>query len=218
MTFRDQTLGEIAAKQPGATRVLLRHRLDFCCGGGRTLAAACAQAGLDADAIARELDGEPQTDEIAWDTRPAWELMDHIESRYHATLRRDVPPLLQAARKVERVHAQKPAVPAGLAMVLTAFWDELQEHMQKEELVLFPALRNGANAGRVAAPIRTMMRDHDVHAAALRRVRELTDDLVAPAHACATWRALYDGLVELERELMEHIHLENHVLFARAAA
>jgi regulator of cell morphogenesis and NO signaling len=72
--------------------------------------------------------------------------------------------------------------------------------------------------GRIGAPIRTMLREHDVHAFALRRVRELTGDLIAPAHACATWRALYDGLAELERELMEHIHLENHVLFPRADA
>lgn len=65
-------------------------------------------------------------------------------------------------------------------------------------------------------PIRVMMQEHDDHGASLRRLRELATDFVPPPEACATWRALYAGLRRLESELVEHIHLENNILFPRA--
>ena len=77
-------------------------------------------------------------------------------------------------------------------------------------------IRRGVPGDHVAGPVHVMMQEHDDHAVNLARIRELTDDRQAPAHACATWRALYDGLGVLEAELMQHIHLENHVLFPRA--
>ncbi len=212
------TLGDLAREQPSATRVFLRHRLDFCCGGKRTLAAACAASGHDADAILRELAAEATTaSDASWDTRPQAELADHIQAHYHDRLRRDFPPLIEAARKVERVHADKPAVPAGLTDVLEAFWSEMQTHMMKEERVLFPMLRQGVRGQHVAMPIRVMEQEHDGHAEHLARIRELTGGMQPPARACATWRALYHGLETTEAELMEHIHLENNILFARAA-
>ena len=216
MEYRQRTLGDLAANHPGATRVFLRNRLDFCCGGKRTLEAACAQAGLDPYAVGRELDAADVLDEHPWEDRSIAELVDHIETRHHAALRRDLPPLIAAARKVERVHADKPGVPAGLADVLAVFWDEMQSHMAREERVLFPALRQGARGAAIAMPIGVMEREHDEHAAALRRIHRLTGDLEAPPHACATWRALYDGLAAVERDLYQHIHLENNVLFERA--
>lgn len=214
-----QTLGDIAAANPVATRVFLRHKLDFCCGGQRTLAEACVRAGLDAEAIAHEITGEigRGDDPARWESRSQHELADHIEQHYHAALRRDVPPLIAAARRVEKVHAEKPAVPAGLADHLTEFWNEMLSHMHKEENILFPMLRRGARGPAVYMPVRVMQQEHDEHSVALARIRELTGDLEIPAHACATWTALYQGLANLEVELMQHIHLENNILFLRAA-
>jgi regulator of cell morphogenesis and NO signaling len=93
--------------------------------------------------------------------------------------------------------------------------DELESHMQKEEHVLFPLILAGRGA-LAAAPIRVMEREHEDHGRNLERLRELAHDFAPPLDACGTWRALYLGLEELEREIMEHIHLENHVLFPRA--
>lgn len=219
MDILDTPLAELARSQPSSTRVFLRHKLDFCCGGKRTLAEACARAGLDPQEVVRELAAEaadPQA--IRWELRPQQELVDHIVARYHEPLRRDLPPLIAAARKVERVHADKPGVPAGLADVLDAFWAELQSHLAKEENVLFPMLCRGMRGPQVYMPVRVMESEHDNHAESLAVIRELTGDLSIPPHACATWTALYRGLRELEAELMEHIHLENNVLFARANA
>jgi regulator of cell morphogenesis and NO signaling len=212
------TLSDLARANPSATRVFLRHRLDFCCGGRQTLAEACAKRGLDTASIVEELEQEASRGDSSptWDTRSQTELADHIESHYHAALRRDLPPLIEAARKVERVHAQKPAVPLGLADVLSEFFAEMQQHMMKEEKVLFPMLRRGAHGEAVYMPVHVMEGEHESHREQLIKIRELTGDLQIPPHACATWTALYHGLEHLEADLMQHIHLENNVLFSRA--
>jgi regulator of cell morphogenesis and NO signaling len=209
------SLGDIAAANPAATRVFLRHRIDFCCRGHRSLADACEEAGLAPAQLVGEIERESTgaDDAVPWETAPLPALVDHIETQYHAALRRDVPALIDAARRVERVHASKPD-PAGLAEHLAAFWAELQAHMEKEEQVLFPLIRRGAPG--VDAPVRIMQQEHVEHSHDLRRIRELTGDLEIPQLACATWTALYHGLAKLEEDLMHHIHLENNVLFARA--
>ncbi len=218
MQNMQMSLGDLAAANPSATRVFLRHRLDFCCGGRRSLTDACREAGLDPATIVDELEQEASRGDTAthWDRRSPSELADHIEGHYHAALRRDLPPLIEAARKVERVHAQKPKVPKGLADVLAEFFAEMQRHMEKEEKILFPLIRRGAHGEAVYMPVRIMESEHDSHREQLARIRELTDDLQLPAHACATWTALYRGLETVESELMQHIHLENNILFSRA--
>lgn len=216
--YTTTSLGDLARSNPSATRVFLRHRLDFCCGGRRSLAEACERLGLDANRIVDELVRETQRSDDApsWENRSQAELVDHIESHYHAALRRDLPPLIEAARKVERVHASKPGVPSGLAKVLEDFSADMQQHMAKEERVLFPMLRRGARGEQVYMPVRVMETEHVSHRVTLEAIRALTDDLRLPPHACATWTALYDGLATVETDLMQHIHLENNILFSRA--
>ena len=211
-----ETLADLAVRLPGASRVFHRHRLDFCCGGRRSLAEACAEKGLEVEELVEELareEGAAAQDD--WATRPPGELAVHIVRRYHEPLRAELPELVRMAQKVERVHAGKPGLPAGLAMHLAAVMEALELHMQKEEQVLFPLIRGGRGA-MAGGPVSIMEREHDEHAVALRRTRELTGDLQSPAAACTTWRALYLRLAALERDLMEHIHLENNVLFPRA--
>jgi len=213
----ETSLAEIARDQPSSTQVFLRHRLDFCCGGRRSLGEACARAGLDAAQILHELAeaaARPGPSD-GWARRSLAELANYIEHHYHAALRRDLPSLIEAAHKVERVHAAKPGVPAGLGAVLARFALELEDHMRKEERVLFPLVRQGARGELVYLPVRMMEREHDGHAAHLAELRRLTGDLAPPPHACATWRALYHGLARIEEDLMQHIHLENNVLFPR---
>jgi regulator of cell morphogenesis and NO signaling len=213
------SLAELARARPGATRVFMRHHLDFCCGGQRSLADACDRAGIDPASVWREIEEESARDAGGasdWAARPLADLVDHIEQHHHAYLRRAVPPLLHAAARVEKVHADKPDVPSGLAALLTAFWAEMQDHMGKEEQILFPMIRQGARGRAVYPPVRVMEQEHDEHGETLAQVRRLTGDLRVPAHACATWTALYDGLEALEADLMQHIHLENNIVFPRA--
>jgi len=211
-----ETLADLAIRLPGASRVFHRHRLDFCCGGRRSLAEACAARGIDPARLVEELGREvAEPAEVDWALRSLPDLIDHILVRFHESLRAELPELVRMARRVEEVHPEKPERPLGLAAHLVSVRAELELHMLKEEQVLFPMIRAGRGA-QTAGPVSVMEREHDEHAVALRRIRQLTGDLVPPPHACTTWRALYLRLDALERELMEHIHLENNVLFPRA--
>lgn len=214
MTDTSTSLSDLATRYPAASRVFHRNRLDFCCGGQRSLVTACQEAGLDADALMAEIvssAGASDAPDLA--ELDTYALVSHILSRYHEPLRSELPRLEQMATKVERVHAEKEGCPKGLAAHLRAWTNEVLDHLEKEESVLFPSIES-PDPSVVAA----LFREHIDHAGALSRTRQLTDDLTPPAEACTTWRALYLGLSDLERELMEHVHIENNILFPRVMA
>jgi regulator of cell morphogenesis and NO signaling len=211
----DTTLAELGSTRPAAARVFLSHGLDCCCKGRRPLAAACAEKGLDAAHVLSEIESAAVPEDLTeWTQRPVSELVQHIVARYHAGLRRDFPALIAMAEKVEARHADKPTVPSGLALHLRAMHAAVLDHLTKEEAILFPAILSGHGAS-CGGPIQVMEAEHTDHGENLAAMRALAGDLVPPPEACTTWRALYVGLETLERELMEHIHLENNVLFPR---
>jgi len=213
----DASLASLATSWAGASRVFLRHGLDFCCHGQQTVAAACTKKGLDVEQVLGELRTEllPAGPAERWDDLPLSHLLVHILDHYHAGHRAELPRLLQMAERVEAVHAAKADCPRGLAAHLRHVAHELEQHMQKEEQVLFPMFLAG-NGTRASDPISVIEAEHEEHGRNLERLRQLAHDFVPPAQACGTWRALYLGLQELERDVMQHIHLENHVLFPRA--
>lgn len=217
----DSRIGDIAASHPMATRVFGRHEIDFCCGGGVPLAKACSERGLAANAVLEEISREIRASgatETNWSEEPLPGLIEHILEHYHEPLREELPRLEAMARKVLRVHGDKD--PQRLATILGVVLElkrELEDHMTKEERVLFPMIleERGAEA---AAPVSVMEHEHAEAGQALARLRRLTDDFTVPAQACNTWRALWAGLESLETDLKNHIHLENNVLFPRALA
>jgi regulator of cell morphogenesis and NO signaling len=213
------TLAELAVTHPGAARVFYRNRLDFCCGGRRPLEDACRERGLEVDTIVSAIEAEDPviTDAPRWDRQPLSDLVSHIVKRYHDRLRVQIPELIAMAAKVEQVHADKQTCPRGLAAHLDDVHVAVIDHLDKEEQILFPMIVNGMGS-RAASPVAVMELEHEHHAENLVRIRQLTADLQPPDEACTTWRALYLGLQQLEQELMEHIHLENNVLFRRALA
>ena len=213
------TLADLAVAHPAASRVFHRRGLDFCCHGRRPLAEACAERGLDADSVIAEIASEETSasDLPRWDEQPVPNLVEHIVGFYHLRLRVELPEIISLAAKVERRHAEKASCPRGLHAHLEEVHCAVLEHLAKEEQVLFPMILGGR--GRMAAgPIHVMETEHVDHAESLQKTRRLTADLVAPEEACPTWRALYLRLRELEAELMDHIHLENNVLFRRVLA
>ena len=141
-------------------------------------------------------------------------LIDHILTRYHEKHREDLASLMPLAAQVERVHADDPDAPTGLAAAIRTLAGEMENHMIKEEMILFPALRAGGGPG-IEHPIAVMRADHDDHAENIALIRRLTCDLTPPEHACGSWRSLYGGLTTLFDDLVAHIALENDVLFPR---
>lgn len=214
-------VGRIATEYPLATRVFARHGVDFCCGGARPLDEACRAAGAEVgtliEEIHRELAARPESP-ARWDQAPLAGLIDHILATYHAPLREELPRLDAMARKVLEVHREKdPAGLVELVQVFAALRAELEAHLQKEEQILFPMIKQG-HGSRTGGPVAVMMHEHEEAGGQLRRLRELTRDYTVPAEACNTWTALWHGLAALESDLHQHIHLENNILFPRALA
>jgi regulator of cell morphogenesis and NO signaling len=216
---RERTVGDIAATLPGATAVFRKFKIDFCCNGDLTLDLAARRRGIAPDDLERALGALGSAGVAA--AMPAvmdsGELIDHIQARYHEAHRRTLPELIVLSRKVEAVHREHPNVPAGLSDVLRQIESELEKHMAKEEETLFPAMRRYANGG-LDASIGELRHEHDDQGALLRRLERITDDFTPPEGACRSWQALYVGAAQLAEDLMEHIHLENNVLFPRFTA
>jgi regulator of cell morphogenesis and NO signaling len=141
-------------------------------------------------------------------------LIDHILTRYHEMHRADLASLGPLADRVERVHADDPDAPRGIARAIRMLAQAMEDHMAKEETILFPAMRAGGGAG-IEHPIAVMRADHDDHAESVALIRRITRDLTPPGHACGAWRSLYGGVAALFEDLAAHIALENDVLFPR---
>ncbi len=220
IALTEQTLGNLACLIPGATRVFRQYKLDFCCGGNTSLRDAASLRALDAQAIAEQLAalGGHSDTQPDWRNESAGTLIEHILERFHERHREQFPELIRLANRVEQVHGNKADCPVGLAEHLWNMQQELESHMLKEEQILFPMLQRGMKLPQSQGPIAVMRFEHDQHGAALERMAELTNDITPPENACNTWRALYRGLEELRDDLMQHIHLENNILFANASA
>lgn len=217
MNYADQLLSDLAIRIPMATELFRKNRLDFCCGGKQTLKAACEKKQLNLENIVNELARLETQKQTSNQDLPLNEMTAFIVERFHQDLRRRFPELELLAQKVERVHADHPACPHGLSQLLDTFHKEMLLHMLKEENVLFPIIDQGKGS-MAMMPVKVMMSEHDSHGRQLDEFHRLTNDFVPPEDACPTWRSLYKGLEKLEEELMEHIHLENNILFPRALA
>ena len=213
-SLAQRTLGDIAVATPGATALFSASRLDYCCGGQTTLAEAAAAKSIDLDVIVADLERLGSTAVAAPAQLDTKALIETIVIRYHRVHSQELPELIRLAKRVEAVHHDHPSVPAGLAELLEQIFGELTTHMQKEELILFPAMAKGGRAN-IAHPIAAMMADHDDHGLRLQALKDITDDIRAPEGACTTWRALYAGLAKFSDDLVEHIHVENNILFPR---
>ncbi len=226
-------LSELAAASLAAVRVFEQHGLDYCCGGARPLEEAAREKGLSAAALIEEIEKSQAASGAERDWRAAGlvELMEHILSTHHEYLKLNLPALSRRLAKVAEVHGSKdPERLKAMTEVYEAMRAELEDHMHKEEVILFPFIERYGWAsaqglpmppvpfGTIANPIRVMEREHTDAGGALERLRELTGGYTLPEWACDTVRALWRGLEEMEQDLHMHIHLENNILFPRAIA
>lgn len=226
----EHTVGQLVSEKPARSRIFEKLGIDYCCGGKKTLAAACADKGLDAATIAIVLDSDA-LDATAANLVDAASmsmtaLCDHIEATHHAYLRVELPRLAFLTTKVASRHGERDARLQEVAEVFAALHAEMDSHMMKEEQILFPLIRaldaatDGAppsHCGSINNPIRVMEHEHDSAGGAVARMRILTDGFTPPMDACNTYRAMLDSLAQLERDLHQHVHKENNVLFPRAA-
>lgn len=233
MSLSTQTVREIALEEPSSIRVFEEFGIDYCCGGRKPLSEACATKNIEVDKVIAALEraaGGQQAKGDDWSSQPLSKLARHIVDTHHAYVRREVPRLAQlAARVVNRHGDTKPELPV-IETKLASLSEELTQHCAKEEVVLFPYIAKLESAvvnqterprggfGSVTNPIAMMMREHDAAGALVAEIRELSNGFTPPAGACPTFHAFYAGLHEFEQDLHQHVHLENNILFPRAAA
>jgi regulator of cell morphogenesis and NO signaling len=212
----DLSLADLASSLQGAADVLAKYNLDFSCNGHRRLRDEAVLRGLDAAAIAAQIEQASvrPASEPAWRYRSPDELVEHILGQLHARHLRLLPQLIDQACRIEHSYADWPECPHGLALQLWNLQQDLHRHLQQEKQLL-PLLLS-ANPG--ATPIAAMRIEHQEYATALQDLARLSNDFNPPARACNTWIALYLGLWELRRDLMQHMHLENNLLFTAPRA
>lgn len=226
--IHEKTVGEYVQEKPALSKVFERYGIDYCCGGKKPLSEACLEKGLVTDEVRLALEqaevGVLTGEDLDWNTASIAQMTEHIYERHHRYLYDVMPRLSQMANKVARVHVDKDERLLELARTHDALQEELFTHMAKEENVLFPYCNELETAvtmprfhcGSIRNPIHVMETEHEQAGELLARMRALTDDYTPPEWACNTYRALLDGLAEMEADIHRHIHEENNVLFPKA--
>jgi regulator of cell morphogenesis and NO signaling len=211
-------IADLAREQPATIRVFQQHGVDFCCGGKRSLAEACEKHGISYELLAGDLsatlaDVTAETPE-RWAERTVIDIVGHILARFHSGLRDELARLEAMAARARDRHGESALELHEIAQLVTDLRREMVPHLELEEREIFPALMRG-ETGSVADLLREAENEHEGVGRMLARLRELTDGFRPPVEACNTWRGLYHGLSELERDTHLHVHLENNVLFHR---
>lgn len=224
---------EIAINMPDAIRVFEKFGIDYCCGGSKTLAEACEGTGASPQEVIEQLEQSArpgaETDDRTWMMKSLHDLQTHILDTHHVFTRQELGRLGALFVKVCARHGKNHPELLELQEVYFALRNDLIPHMLKEEQVLFPFIESMEIAigkrqavpqpffGTVNHPVRMMMMEHDRVGDLLRQLRQISSDYQPPADACMSYQALFHGLAGLEADLHRHIHLENNMLFPRAA-
>lgn len=232
MPTSTQSIREIISRQSSAAGVLQRFDIDLCDHADNSLQRACAELQLSVDQVLERLSDAAanETGAVPADlaTYSLSRLVQHIVRTHHQYVRREVPRLAEMAHKLAGKHGARAPELKKLEQLLIALRAEFLAHLQKEEQVLFPFIAQmdqdvtrfaSLECGcfqTVAQPVSIMVGEHESVEDLMAEIRTLTNDFTAPAWACPTHTSLYAGLSQFDRDLRQHVHLENDILFARA--
>lgn len=227
------TVRELAVTIPGATRIFEQFGIDYCCGGGRTLADACEKSKLPVEKVVEQLEASEKAfnpgDKVRdWQTESLTSLSAYIIDTHHFFTKQELTRLEILLDKVCSRHGENHIELFALRSAFQHLKQDLIPHMLKEEQVLFPYIARMEEAVSeqravpppffvtVQNPVRMMTAEHDTAGDLLAEMRRLTNGYVLPPDACISFQTLYQALQEFEADLHQHIHLENNILFPRA--
>ena len=231
--MQTSTIKEIVTNDYRTAAVFEKYSLDFCCGGGKTIEQACREKSVNPTTIFDELKNtlsDPSGDESRFMAMGIDELIDHIVHTHHGYVRNALPPLLTHTQKVATVHGERHPEVIEIARRFAAVAQDLQNHMMKEERILFPYIKTLVQAkkmnvpaeppqfGSARNPIRMMEAEHQSAGNEMYEIRSLSASYTPPADACTTFKVSYLELKQFELDLHNHVHLENNILFPKAVA
>jgi regulator of cell morphogenesis and NO signaling len=226
----DATVADVATLFPDALEILNRYNLDYCCGGKKPFVEVCEKAGLDAESIWREIQSvtpdRGADNRMRFDTWDSNLLIDFIIQHHHKYVRESIPMIQELLDKVCEVHKEDSPFLLAVRDRFSRLAEELLNHLPKEEEILFPAARKLFNYRASAdsqggvplhldAPISVMEHEHDEAGRLIKGIRALTDNYTPPGFACPTYKITYVMLSQFDKDLMQHIHLENNILFPK---
>ncbi len=226
----EQTLASIVTENHSTVSVLEKYHLDFCCKGKRTLAEACNEKGLSVNEIAEELEKSclsAKEIKMPFTVMNAEQLISYILIHHHFYVKQSMPTILGHLEKVAAKHGERFPYMVEVFSLFKEIIEEMTSHMQKEEMVLFPrikeveAMSDISNSrklteGFIDAPIHILELEHEHAGDLLYKIRELTNIYTPPADACTTFKVSLAELKEFEEDLHKHVHLENNLLFPLA--
>lgn len=230
MNTRTDFIGNMVAEDFRTAAIFKRHGIDFCCKGGRTIEEACSNKKLAPETIYEELEALPKNEGSAIDFNswPLDLLADYIEKTHHRYVEEKTPVLQAFLDKLCKVHGDRHPELFEINTLFNESAHDLAAHMKKEELILFPFVRNMMKAkisgialpqpafGTVENPVNMMQHEHTVEGERFRKIAEITDEYLPPADACNTYKVAFAMLQDFENDLHKHIHLENNILFPKA--
>lgn len=216
------TINDVTRQYPQSLSVFNKHGIDFCCGGKKNFFKVCEEANVDAFSVIEEIAGaKVAPGELRFKSWSPVFLSNYIIENHHSFVRQAIPELDALLDKVVARHGDTEPDLVRIRENFATLADELLPHLEKEEQVLFPAIaelfgdenERGVIANNINMPIAAMEDEHEHAGKIIKQIRVLTDNYTPPAYACPTFQLTYQKLDEFDQDLMQHIYLENSVLF-----
>lgn len=222
--FGNKSVADVALAYPQSINVLNRHGLDYCCHGGTAFAEACTDKDLDPNHVWMEIQQQrPASGTLRFDDWSTPLLIDFIQQHHHRYVREAIPEIQGLLERICEKHGADQPFLKKLRQAFNLLAEELLAHLPKEEEILFPMILHFTAEGnkpadiypRVEAPVAVMEHEHESAGDLIKLMRSLTDDYSTPEYACPTYQYTFRKLREFDEDLMQHIHLENNIVFAR---
>lgn len=222
--IRSYTIGDIVARDFRTATVFREAGIDFCCGGGKTLEETCAEKGIDAGDLMARLEKVESAGGALYHNFNEWSpgfLCEYIVNVHHTYVRKTLPELVHYTRKIADVHGTRHSELKEVADLFTGINNELSSHLKKEEVILFPAIREFFDTGSEIAKItigrelNLLIGEHESAGSAMDRINAITGGYLLPDDACNTYTLAFRMLSEFEDDLHVHVHLENNILFPK---
>lgn len=222
--LRNKTLAQIVNSDHRAASIMEKHHLDFCCKGKRSLEQACTEQHIRPEELIKELEGLDNKEEKkeVFEQMGLSKLIDHILLKHHTYVKTECPQLMFYLQKVASKHGERHPELIRVFELFSELTQELDFHLKKEELILFPRIKQLDAASSkeksmefLKVPINIMEQEHELVGGQMEEIRQLTNDYTPPKDACTTYKLAFAALESFEIDLHQHVHLENNILFPK---
>ncbi len=225
------SLAQIVNSNHQAASVFEKYHLDFCCKGKRSLEQACTEQQLSISKVTEDLENiftKDNNSTVDFEKMNLTQLADYIVQTHHAYVKNEMPQIHAYLQKVSSKHGERHPELYKIFQTFSAVKEEMEGHMKKEELILFPRIKElqkladnenanlQLNITYLQSPITVMEQEHDHAGSLLNDIRILSNDYTPPQDACTTYRLSFAALKAFEMDLHQHVHLENNILFPKA--